>query len=396
MNWLTSCQNVYSYLNTWYFKFIWWNTLSSQVIAIRPQAPHLTITKELLTAWDMTAWSTVAYKITLTNDWNATYHNAYILDILPNAIQYQTSSIQNITNYLFEEGTTWNNDYFIKYYNFNLTAGHSAIVYLTWVLKQWFNFNQTVNCAFTSWAYDCEEFPLTPVPFVQKYQKIWNDNNPNSDGWTTHTLNVELRQYISYRIDFGNSWNKAATGEVRDILPQCVQYINAYLVGANWNWPTYYPNVHTVRFKNIPLAAWQRAHMMVIWKIKQEDECQNVYSYLNTWEFHFIGTPWQNSTVLAERPNTTDVEITKTVDKNKVKSWDTVIYTITYKNNWPEILQSYTIVDYWPNDQLVFNRVLEPTTPTPTREWENIVKWHFDTPLGVNETRIIRIEWTVR
>ena len=399
MNWMTSCQNTYSYLNTWYFKFVWWNTLSSQVIAIRPQAPqlpHLTINKELLTAWDMTAWSTVVYKITLTNDWNATYHNAYILDILPNAIQYQTSSIQNITNYLFEEGTTWNNDYFIRYYNFDLTAGHSAIVYLTWVLKQWFNFNQTVNCAFTSWAYDCEEFPLTPVPFVQKYQKIGNDNNPNSNGWTTHTLNIELLQYISYRIDFGNSWNKAATGEVRDILPQCVQYINAYLVGANWNWPTYYPNVHTVRFKNIPLAAWQRAHMMVIWKIKQEDGCQNVYSYLNTWEFHFINKPWQNSTVLAERPNTTDVEITKTVDKNKVKSWDIVTYTITYKNMWPEILQSYTIVDYWPSEQLDFAWVIEPTTPTPIWEWNNIIKWHFNTPLGVGEQRQIIIRWIVR
>ena len=398
MNWLTSCQNVYSYLNTWYFKFLSWNTLSSQVIAIRPQAPqlpHLTINKELITAWDMTAWSTVVYKITLTNDWNATYHNAYILDVLPNAIQYQTSSIQNVTNYLFEEGTTWIYYYF-KYYNFNLNAGQSAIVYLTWVLKQWFNFNQTTNCAATSGAVDCEEFPLAPIPYIQKYQKIWNDSNPNSNWWTTHTLNVQLWQYISYRIDFGNSWNKAATGEVKDILPQCVQYISANLVWANWVWPTYYPNTHTVRFKNIPLAAWQRAHMMVVWKIKQEDGCQNIYSYLNTWSFHFIWKTWENSTVLAERPNLTDVEITKTVDKNKVKPWDTVIYTITYKNNWPEILQSYTIVDYWPNDQLVFNRVLEPTTPTPTREWENIVKWHFDTPLGVNETRIIKIEWTVR
>ena len=345
----------------------------------------------------MTAWSTVAYKITLTNDWDATYYNAYILDILPNAIQYLTSNIQNVTNYLFEQWTTWNNEHYIKYYNFNLAAGHSAIVYLTWTLKQWFNFNQTTNCAMTSWAVDCEDFPLTPIPYIQKYQQIWNNTNPNGNGWTTHTLNVELWQYISYRVDFGNSWNKAATGEVRDILPYCVKYISGWLVGAIWNWPVYYPNAHMVQATNIPLAPWQRAHMMVLGKIKQEDGCQNVYSYLNTWEFHFINTPWQNSTVLAVRPDTTDVEITKEVNPTgPVKQWDVVTYTITYKNKWPEILQSYTIIDYWPDDKLQFSWVVHPATPTPIRVSESIVKRVFNTPLAVDEQKQIIIQWIVK
>jgi hypothetical protein len=63
---------------------------------------------------------------------------------------------------------------------------------------------------------------------------------------------------------------------------------------------------------------------------------------------------------------------------------------------WPEILQSYTIVDYWPSEQLDFAWVIEPTTPTPIWEWNNIIKWHFNTPLGVGEQRQIKIRWTVR
>ena len=397
MAWMIQCANVTSYTNTWYFKFVWGSTLSGSVVAVRPK---LQINKKLLTTWNLTGGSIISYKITLKNQWSATFNNAYILDILPPAIQYLTSSIQNISTYLFAEGATWANEYYIKYYNFNLAPNQSAVVYLTWKIKNWFSYNETTNCAITNGnLIDCEEFPLTPVPFIQKYQKIWNDVNPNSNDWTTDTLTVELWQYISYRIDFGNLWNKAATGEVRDILPECVQYVSGHLVGANWNWPTYNSSTHIVQFTNIPLVAWQTAHMMVVGKIKQGDGCDSVYSYLNTWSFHFMNTPWQNSTVLAERPNTTDVEITKEVSPTgTVQQWDLVTYTINYRNKWPEVLQSYTILDYWPADKLNFSGVVY-TNPNPssyTRVWDNIIKRVFNTPLGVGQTWQIIIQWVVK
>jgi len=365
-----------------------------------PAAPYLNIDKKLLTTWDMTAGSTVAYKITLTNTWNAVAHNAYILDILPNAIQYQTSSIQNIINYSFEEWTTWNNEYYIQYYDFDLAPDQSAIVYLTWVLKEWFHFEETTNCAFTSWDFDCELLPSSPTPYVQKYQKIGTDTGRENNGWTTDILTVELWDFISYRIDFGNLWNKAATGEVKDVLPECVEYISAHLVGAIWVWPTYNQFTrHTVLFSNIPLAAWQTAHMMVVGKIKQEDGCQSVTWYLNTWMFHFVGQSRLTSEVLAVRPITvTDVEITKTVTpEGIVEPWQVLTYTINYKNNWPEELQSYTIVDYWPSEQLEYSGVvsMNPQAYFTQRDW-NIIRWTFNTPLSVGETWQIVLQWVVK
>ena len=172
-----------------------------------PHLPHLTINKELLTTWDWIAWNTVAYKITLTNDGNATYYSAYILDILPNAIQYQTSSIQNISDYLFEEGTTWNNEYYINHYNFHLTAGQSAIVYLTWVLKQGFNYNQTTNCAMAPGTIDCEDSPLRPIPYIQKYQKAWQDMDPI----------VMVGQQINWLYDYENIYLIGLISEISEI-----------------------------------------------------------------------------------------------------------------------------------------------------------------------------------
>ena len=400
MNWMTSCSNVTSYLNTWYFN-LWWTTLESDVVAVRPEEvlqPGLDIEKILLTTWNFTPGNTIVYKIILTNTGNAVYNNAYIIDILPNSIQYSTSSIQVAWNYLFTQWYTGNNDYYIKYYNFNLNPGASAVVYLTWILKEGYDYRETTNCAMTSWDVDCEIFVPRPTPYVKKWQTIWNVTSLDSNR-TTNVLNVELLQYISYRIDFANQWRTWAYGEVKDILPNCVQYVSANLIGADWDGPTYNTGAHTVRFRNIYLQPWQTWHMMVVWKIKQEDGCQNVYSYLNTWAFHFVWWERDYSEVIAERQDTTDVEITKTVDKPTVKSGDIVTYTITYKNNWPETLQTYTIVDYWPNDKLLFSWVVSMTPQATNYQWERVwnnIKRYFNTPLLVDHTWQIVIQWVVR
>ena len=212
-------------------------------------------------------------------------------------------------------------------------------------------------------------------------------------------LTVDLLDDISYRVDFGNVWNTWAYGMVKDILPECVQYVNAYLVDANWYWPIHYESTHTVQFSNIYLAPWQMAHMMVVWKIKQQDGCDGVFSYLNTWAFKFtFDSKWQNSTVLAVRddtPGTTDVSITKDVDKYYVKKDDIVTYTITYTNGWSTTLTNYTIVDYWPSE-LDFMWVITPTSPVPSQNG-NTITWVFENQNFVPwETREIKIKGRVR
>ena len=363
MDWMTSCQNVHSYLNTWYFKFVWWNTLSSQVIAIRPeipQNPHLTINKELLTAWDMTAWSTVVYKITLTNDWNATYHNAYILDVLPNAIQYQTSSIQNVTNYLFEQWTTWNNEYYFKYYNFNLNAGQSAIVYLTWILKEWFAFSGTTNCAFTSGDDSCVLFPSDPIPFIKKWQKVWNMS------FTDEIIQVELGDTITYKVDFWNIWNRWATWQVWDVLPPCIKYVSSSIYLPNdisYSWP------HTgqqwvqdfVMYNNFYLSAWQTWYMLIEAEIKESwipwVNCSDTRSYLNTWYFKFIWWQRLSSDVLAIREEAiaSEVIFDKTGNKKIMHPWeDWLEFYITVTNKGPNPISDIYVDDIWPDDCIIY------------------------------------------
>ena len=364
-----------------------------------PPTTWLSIIKELLTAWDLTPWSTIAYKITLTNTWSEVYHNAYIEDVWPNALNYQTSSIVWVPSNDYSFMSWIDSHWFlrIKYYDFDINPHTSVIIYLTWTLKDNYNFDETTNCAYTEGDYDCTLLPLSPKPFIQKRQTLWNNPSLNSNR-TTGTLNVELWNYISYKIDFWNIWSVWKTGEVRDILPHCVQYENAWLVNAEWDWPTYNQNTNIVWFTNIYLTAWQRAYMMVVWKIRSDGDCQGVYEYLNTWEFHFIWGKWLKSTVLAVRPEwpTTDVFIEKTVDLTIVKPWDTVTYTITYKNLWPDTLTEYSIIDNWPSTRI---RYVDSSSPWQRTSFEN--GWNTLTRVYNNqnfapwETRTITVIWEV-
>ena len=377
-NWTTSCSNVMSYLNTWYFSLSW-ITLQSQVIAVRPGTPNLVINKELITAWDMTAGSTVVYKITLRNNGNATYHNAYILDILPNAIEYGTSSIQNVTNYLFEEWTTWNNEYYIKYYNFDLAAGHTAIVYLTWTLKEWFNFNQTTNCAFTQGWSGCVLFPLTPIPYVKKWQKVWNMD------YTDETIEVQLWDTIRYKVDFANLWNRAATGQVKDVLPPCVKYVSSSIHWVNpYQWPiTGHQWVQdVVLYKNFPLAAWQTWYMLVEAEIVESwilgVNCSDTRSYLNTWYFRFTDGIRLSDDVLAIREESAGSEVIfdKTWNKKLMHPGEGGLeFYITVTNNWPDPISNIYVEDIRPNRDCI---VYEWRTGDESLiEYVSYLRWHY-------------------
>ena len=396
-NWVVwvNCSNVTWYLNTWYFKFDGGNRLTSDVLAVRPQVSGLIIQKEVLTAWVIHPWDTVNYKITLTNPWNATYHNAYILDSLPPSLEYQTSNIQWVSNYLFTwwASSTWR--YNIKYYNFNVNSGQSVVVYLTAILKEDFNVNEITNCSATSWAISCV---WLTVPYIKKWQQLWNTTNVNGN-WTTEILNVNPGSFISYRVDFGNFWNTWVYGEVKDILPECVTYVRSSLVGVSGT-PVYNTGSHTVTATNLYLAPRVMWHLMVVWKVTTGGNCSSVYSYLNTWAFHFVWEERDYSEVEAVRPNATDVRITKEVSPTgPVQSWQLLTYTINYENKWPETLWTYTIVDYWPSDKLDYSGVVSMTPTADNYPWQrewSIVRWTFTTPLPVNWTWQIVIQWTVR
>jgi hypothetical protein len=321
------------------------------------------------------------------------------LDSISPSFTYQTSSIVWTTDYLFSwwEGEWW--WYHISYSGFNVRPNKSVTVYLTVKLSETFNTDEISNCAVDSnGEISCVTIPII-IPDVQKYQKIWN-NTGLHNGWTTDILEVEPLQYISYRVDFGNHWNTWAYGTVKDILPQCVQYQWSSLVGVSWT-PVYDASSHTVQASNIYLWPWVTGHLMVVWKILTGGDCNDVYSYLNTWAFKFDDdSDWEYSIVEAERPKgSTDVSIQKDVDMYYVKSWDVVTYTITYKNEWSTVLVNYDIVDRWPNSQLQFSGVVTPLTPAADTSniANNIIRWEFrNQTFNPWETRVIKIQWIVR
>lgn len=347
-------------------------------------------------------WDTIQYKLNFGNLWTtpATWK---VRDVLPSCLQYLTSSIVWVNSYNFSSMPYWN-QWIVMYKDMPLAA------WQTWYMLIQAKVKWDWQCANTTtyvnvWHFTLNWTELTgdvvakrPKPYVKKWQRLSGDAQ-----FVDNLLHVDLWQYIQYKVDFKNNWSVWATGEVKDLLPNCVQYISGSLHLVNGYWPTTgyeWWNMY-VKYSNIYLTPWQSGYMLVLWRIKSEDGCQDVSRYVNTWMFHFMNGPWLTSDVVAERDNTTNVLITKEVSPTgPVQSWDIVIYTINYENKWPEVLQSYTIVDYWPNDKLNFMGVvsMNPTASSNyqwTRVWNNI-KWTFNTPLPVNGTGQIVIKWQVK
>ena len=305
----------------------------------------------------MVAWDYVSYKITLKNIWSAIAENAYIEDILPLAMSYVSSTIQWVSNYLFNQWIDTNGQDHFKYYNFDLNPNQTAIVYLTWQLRDGFSFNQLTNCAYTSGANDCVILLWNPVPYIKKWQKVGNMN------FTDQQINVQIWDQITYKVDFGNSWTVAATWEVWDILPPCTDYVSSEIHlpnGVSANWPTVINrwSQKLVKYDNFRLNPWQAWYMLIVAEVKWNGviwlNCSNTTSYLNTWYFKFVWWETLTSQVIAVRPQSSSstVLFDKTGNKSVMYPGETWLeFYITVTNQWPNSISNIYVDDIRPDNE---------------------------------------------
>jgi len=331
-------------------------TCSATVNTTNPAQPNLIIDKQLLTTWNIVAWDYVAYKITLKNVWLWVAHNAYIIDTLPLAIHYVSSNIQWVSNYLFSQWIDTNGQDNFKYYNFDLNPNQTAIVYLTWVLRQWYSYEELTNCAYTSGAVDCVIVDMNPEPYLLKEQKTWGMTN-----FTTSTVNTQIWETITYKVNFQNVWSSPATWQVRDILPPCVKYVSSSIHGVNGaQWPTLSQQgvQDVVMYKNFKLNSGQAWYMLVVAEVKWNGvlgvNCSNITSYSNTWYFKFIWWNILSSSVLAIRPEnaSSNVIFDKTWNKSIMYPGETWLeFYITVTNQWPNSISNIYVDDIRPDNE---------------------------------------------
>ena len=118
--------------------------------------------------------------------------------------------------------------------------------------------------------------------------------------------------------------------------------------------------------------------------IKNESYC--IWSYINTWKLTYHEL-WNTYTltgyhqfIVVDAWTQYDVSIEKTVYPNgSVTHWGNITYTIEYTNTWKKPLTGFWIRDYWPKQQVQFDR--STPSPTNTGNWE-VIGWYFTWPLA--------------
>lgn len=310
----------------------WWNNNgytcneSCQLVTAPSVQPDLSINKEQISTWTMEAGSLVAYKITVRNIWSWPATGVVIYDLLPAELQYMTSSISITPNstYLFTTGTTqiWGvSRTYLRYYNITLNANWTAIVYLTWKVKEWYTFDTLRNCASVSWNnIPMEEDCVTVTP-------------PTPPTPTTCTITLSAGQinlWESATINYQISWvfNSPTYMEISPTLTQWAFPYTIYCNTANncqfTQWST------TIAGTSIPWV-WTYTFWISWYSVNWDFNCRAILKVVDG------PTP---------PPHTwhANVSIVKVLESVwPFQKWDQILYKIVAKNNW----DASTIVPIW-------------------------------------------------
>jgi uncharacterized repeat protein (TIGR01451 family) len=155
---------------------------------------------------------------------------------------------------------------------------------------------------------------------------------------------------VSYRIDFGNSGNVAASGiMLKDFLPQNLTGITSvmYLSQSSNHSSTIIEQGYVDIYDTITLPAGAQGYFILQGTITSEyqnSRTNKACIYQNTTEIKCETVRYD-----LETPSS-HLKIEKTVDKTEVNVGDTVTFTLTVTNNGETPMTNFTVTDTLPTD----------------------------------------------
>lgn len=204
---------------------------------------------------------------------------------------------------------------------------------------------------------DVEIYYADQVYPVQKWQKTGGMSN-----FTTWDIEVTSGEYILYKIDFVNISDDLVItrGQVKDYLPNCVNFITGSIHGVDWAVFGSSTNNKQVWFRDFRLNPGQSWYMLVTGQVTTAGTtCASTTEYLNTWSFKSLSPNWTElfSTVLAIRkgdwptPPSNKIVFNKTWNRYEWHPGETWLeFTLTVKNTWTETINNVQIEDIWPDN----------------------------------------------
>ncbi len=350
-----------SFLNTAYVKDIGWNIIDEDDVLALGIGPVLTLDKSIVNIQDYyLPGDAITYEIIFSNHGNGDAYDVVIQDILPQSVDYVSSSITpNLGTFM--QTTQWGSQ-IISYGTFTLQTEETVTLTVTGIVNTNIN-NNTLNTAILQSSNhptltDTADFISQPVPEIQKYQRV-------SGPFTQNQIQVSVGDTIEYQVVFSNIWGSVANNVIiTDTLPLGVSYNNSSLSVSYGNQSnTTIVGQDIVRYDGITLNPGQQA----ILSITAEVTSSNLSTYINTATVEFFN-PYQSasSSVVAVRIPTTNVWFTKniTTTQSVYAPGDTVSFVLNFVNNGPDAVNNISVQDIWPS---CLNFVSASTTPQMTQ-----------------------------
>ncbi len=312
----------------------------------------LDIDKILLSTGQLSVGDFVDYTITLTNNGNVAYSDAYITDVMPvslDLISHNIVWVYPFTSADWQDG--YGNRYF-EYSGFDLMPGQIVVVNVRGQIRDGAISTETTNCAFTIGDVDCEVYSLAADPYVLKSQMM--SNGSVSTSFTTWLLNVNFDDYITYRVDFANEGGSDTVWWVlvRDHMPLCVDYVSASIHGVFSSNFVQYQDINgrrVLEYDGFDLNEWQAWYMIVTGQIMDGWICDTVDVYTNDSYVYFynplvVGV----SSVTANRSDQSVVNLTKTSDMDIHMPWDDKLFIVEVENFGPNPISNIVLEDIRP------------------------------------------------
>jgi len=353
---------TYTYLNTWSYSpsLVVENNyapIASGVtrptavcnVALNIVAGQLQINKILITTGNLLVWDFVDYIVELTNVGQWVFTNAYITDILPPSLELISHNIVWVYPYNVLQWQDIYGNWFLEYDSFDINPWQTIQLNIRWQIRPGASSNQTTNCAFTSWDYDCVIYSLWADPYILKTQMM--SNNGISTPFTTNNIMVSEWDYITYVLEFANLWwwNTVWWVSIIDHMPLCIDYVSASIHGvqnANFVQSQDIYGRWILEYNWFNLLAGQTWYVIVTGQVINSSSCT---SYTNDSYIYFYNPiNIANSSTTAIKSNKSVVVLTKDSNIHSHFPWDDKLFVVQVQNLWPNPISNITLNDIRP------------------------------------------------
>ena len=370
------CDNAIVYYKTW----------SSQEHQYFIQKRQKTWSMTNFTTWDVIVQSGgyIQYRVNFGSiTWAC--NNWTIKDLLPSCVRYVSSEIYGVSG--SPSFSTWN--WYLQYTNFRLNSGASWYILVTGQIIA-----NTPGCVnetryVNTWWFKCGNPSSNWIYSSVVARRQWGWQGWSGVVFTKSWNKTEMvpgETWLVFTLTVVNNWpNNITWLTIDDIRPNPGN--KNCIIFEGWSWSSWSGDAYTRHYiKNnwVLRSKGGSATLQLYASIKNESYC--IWSYINTWKLTYHEL-WNTYTLtgyhqfkVVDAWTQYDVSIEKTVYPNgSVTHWGNITYTIEYTNTWKKPLTGFWIRDYWPKQQVQFDR--STPSPTNTGNWE-VIGWYFTWPLA--------------